>query len=105
MLFCTGKGEYFVRSVCAYDISARMQYGGASLKQAAHDCIHDGMRKTVVPPGEYMSVCFVLPCAVRRLEVVGVCRVCVKRVLRSHRSRFGLLFGCCCILCTIALPA
>jgi hypothetical protein len=76
MLVCnTGKGEYFVRSVCAYDISARMQYGGASLKQAAHDCIHDGMRKTVVPPGEYMSVCFVVRCTVRSLEVVSVCRV------------------------------
>jgi hypothetical protein len=54
-----------VRSVCAYDISARMQYGGASLKQAAHDCIHDGMRKTVVPPGEYMSVC--LLCLAQRV--------------------------------------
>lgn len=31
----TGDGEYFIRSVVAYDISAMMQYGGKSLKDAA----------------------------------------------------------------------
>jgi isoaspartyl peptidase/L-asparaginase-like protein (Ntn-hydrolase superfamily) len=47
-----GKGEYFVRSVCAYDVSARMLYGNASLQQAAHDTVHNGVRRTVVPEGE-----------------------------------------------------
>jgi beta-aspartyl-peptidase (threonine type) len=31
---CTGHGEYFIRSVVAYDVSARMQYGGESLQRA-----------------------------------------------------------------------
>ena len=31
----TGTGEYFIRSVVAHDISAMMQYGGKSLKEAA----------------------------------------------------------------------
>lgn len=45
-----GKGEMFVRSVAAYDISARMQYGGLSLKQAAHDAVHCGTRSSAVAP-------------------------------------------------------
>ena len=32
---CTGDGEYFIRSVVAHDIAARMLYGGKSLKEAA----------------------------------------------------------------------
>jgi beta-aspartyl-peptidase (threonine type) len=32
---CTGDGEYFIRTVVAHDVSARMQYGGKSLVQAA----------------------------------------------------------------------
>lgn len=35
----TGKGEFFIRSVVAYDISALMQYGGLSLQQAADSVI------------------------------------------------------------------
>lgn len=31
----TGTGEHFIRTVLAYDIAARMQYGGASLADAA----------------------------------------------------------------------
>ncbi len=31
---CTGYGEYFIRSVVAYDISCLMEYGGLSLKDA-----------------------------------------------------------------------
>jgi len=31
----TGHGEYFIRSVAAYDISALMEYGGLSLNEAA----------------------------------------------------------------------
>jgi beta-aspartyl-peptidase (threonine type) len=34
---CTGQGEYFLRGVVAYDISARMSYLGASLEQAVRD--------------------------------------------------------------------
>jgi beta-aspartyl-peptidase (threonine type) len=32
---CTGHGEYFIRSVVAYDISALMEYKNVSLKEAA----------------------------------------------------------------------
>ncbi|HDO06552.1 MAG TPA: isoaspartyl peptidase/L-asparaginase [Bacteroidetes bacterium] len=33
---CTGYGEYFIRNVVAYDISALMKYSGLSLKEAAN---------------------------------------------------------------------
>jgi beta-aspartyl-peptidase (threonine type) len=36
---CTGEGEYFLRGVVAYDISARMAYLGASLEQAVRDTV------------------------------------------------------------------
>ncbi len=32
---CTGLGEFFIRAGTAHDISARMRYGGASLREAA----------------------------------------------------------------------
>ena len=35
----TGHGEYFIRNVVAYDISARMKYKGASLEEAANNTI------------------------------------------------------------------
>src|SRR3546814_10622959 len=31
----TGTGEMFIRAVAAYDVAARMEYGGASLQAAA----------------------------------------------------------------------
>ncbi|MBW8051454.1 MAG: isoaspartyl peptidase/L-asparaginase [Cytophagales bacterium] len=40
----TGHGEYFIRSVVAYDISALMEYKGASLEKAANEVI---MKKLV----------------------------------------------------------
>jgi L-asparaginase / beta-aspartyl-peptidase len=36
---CTGDGEYFIRSVVAYDIAAMMKYKGMPLKEAAHAAI------------------------------------------------------------------
>lgn len=36
---CTGWGEYFIRNVVAYDISARMEYKGLSLVKAAHEVV------------------------------------------------------------------
>jgi beta-aspartyl-peptidase (threonine type) len=35
----TGDGEFFIRSVLAHDVSARMAYGGASLATAARDAL------------------------------------------------------------------
>jgi beta-aspartyl-peptidase (threonine type) len=37
---CTGQGEYFIRNVVAYDISARMEYKGQSLIEAAGDVVN-----------------------------------------------------------------
>ena len=42
---CTGQGEYFIRNVVAYDISARMEYKGSSLEKAAHKVILDKLVK------------------------------------------------------------
>ena len=36
---CTGQGEYFIRGVIAYDVAARMQYKGSSVKNAAEHVI------------------------------------------------------------------
>jgi len=36
----TGHGEYFIRAVSAYDLSAMMEYRGLSLQQAAEVAIH-----------------------------------------------------------------
>ncbi|MEZ4775667.1 MAG: isoaspartyl peptidase/L-asparaginase [Bacteroidia bacterium] len=38
---CTGHGEYFIRNVIAYDVSALMEYGGKTLPEAADYVIHD----------------------------------------------------------------
>ncbi|HLN55557.1 MAG TPA: isoaspartyl peptidase/L-asparaginase [Bacteroidales bacterium] len=36
---CTGDGEYFIRSVAAYDISAMIEYAGLTLKEACEKVI------------------------------------------------------------------
>ncbi|CAN5193844.1 isoaspartyl peptidase/L-asparaginase [soil metagenome] len=36
---CTGHGEYFMRSVTAYDVAARMKYAGQSINDAANASI------------------------------------------------------------------
>jgi beta-aspartyl-peptidase (threonine type) len=41
----TGHGEYFIRSVVAYDISAMMEYGKLSLKEAADKVVMDKLVK------------------------------------------------------------
>lgn len=38
---CTGWGEFFIRYAVAYDVHARMAYGGASLEEAADAVIHN----------------------------------------------------------------
>lgn len=37
---CTGHGEYFIRYAVAHDVSARMLYQGATIKDAAQTVIH-----------------------------------------------------------------
>ena len=36
---CTGSGEFFIRGVVAYDVSALMEYKGMTLEQAANEVI------------------------------------------------------------------
>jgi beta-aspartyl-peptidase (threonine type) len=42
---CTGHGEYFIRAVAAYDLSALMEYGGRSLTDAADHLVLEKLRK------------------------------------------------------------
>ena len=42
---CTGQGEYFIRTVAAHDIAARMEYGNKSLAEAAHTVLFDNIGK------------------------------------------------------------
>jgi beta-aspartyl-peptidase (threonine type) len=40
---CTGSGEMFIRVAAAYDVCARMAYGGASLHTATHAVVHEAL--------------------------------------------------------------
>jgi isoaspartyl peptidase/L-asparaginase-like protein (Ntn-hydrolase superfamily) len=40
----TGEGEYFLRAVLAYDIAARVAYGGRRLRDAASKSLHERLR-------------------------------------------------------------
>lgn len=42
---CTGHGEFFIRSVVAYDISCLMEYKGLSLKEACDIVVHNKLVK------------------------------------------------------------
>ena len=42
---CTGHGEYFIRSVVAYDIGALMEYKNMTVKEAADEVIHRKLPK------------------------------------------------------------
>ena len=41
---CSGHGEYFIRNVVAYDVSAMMEYRGIPLEEAAKIVIHDKLK-------------------------------------------------------------
>jgi L-asparaginase / beta-aspartyl-peptidase len=42
---CTGSGEYFIRNVVAYDISALMKYKGLSVEQAATSVVMEKLKE------------------------------------------------------------
>jgi|AntRauTorcE11898_2_1112593.scaffolds.fasta_scaffold01185_3 beta-aspartyl-peptidase (threonine type) len=42
---CTGHGEYFIRNVSAYDISALMEYKQCSLQEAADYVVHEKLKE------------------------------------------------------------
>jgi L-asparaginase / beta-aspartyl-peptidase len=57
----TGRGEEFIRHVVAYDISARMEYGGCSLQEACRGTVHDKLPSGsggVIAVDKTGSICF-----------------------------------------------
>jgi beta-aspartyl-peptidase (threonine type) len=52
---CTGHGEFFIRNVVAYDLSALIQYKGMSLKDAS-DYLINGKLKSLNAEGGLISV-------------------------------------------------
>lgn len=42
---CTGDGEYFIRCIAAYDVSALLEYKGYSLKEASNEVIINKLKK------------------------------------------------------------
>jgi beta-aspartyl-peptidase (threonine type) len=44
-LSCTGSGEYFMRSVAAYDVSCLMEFKKLSLKEATDEVIHKRVKE------------------------------------------------------------
>jgi beta-aspartyl-peptidase (threonine type) len=42
---CTGSGEYFIRGVVAYEVSALMEFKNLSLQDAANEVIHHRIKK------------------------------------------------------------
>lgn len=40
---CTGSGEMFIRTVAAYDVCARMRYGGQTLEQATQAVVQEAL--------------------------------------------------------------
>jgi beta-aspartyl-peptidase (threonine type) len=42
---CTGDGEYFIRSVAAYDVSALLEYKHVSLKEATNEVVMNKLKK------------------------------------------------------------
>lgn len=42
---CTGHGEYFIRNVVGYDVSAMMEYAGKNLQEATDTIIHEKLKQ------------------------------------------------------------
>jgi L-asparaginase / beta-aspartyl-peptidase len=41
---CTGNGEFFIRNVVAYDVSARLEYRGQSIQEASREIINSELK-------------------------------------------------------------
>ena len=48
---CTGQGEIFIRRVAAYDLAARMHYGGQTLEDAANALVFDTLASHKIGAG------------------------------------------------------
>jgi L-asparaginase / beta-aspartyl-peptidase len=53
---CTGWGEYFIRNAAAYDVHARMAYGGRRLSEAAHEVIFDTLHTQIPESGGLVAI-------------------------------------------------
>jgi len=53
---CTGWGEYFIRHVAAYDVQARMRYGGETLAEATRGVIWDTLDDVVPGSGGLVAI-------------------------------------------------
>ena len=42
---CTGNGEYFIRAVAAHNVSALMEYGNQTLKEAVKKVVHENLKE------------------------------------------------------------
>jgi beta-aspartyl-peptidase (threonine type) len=42
---CTGEGEYFIRSVVAYDIAAMVKYLHLDVEEAAHEVVNGQLKE------------------------------------------------------------
>ena len=48
---CTGQGEIFIRRVAAYDLAARISYGGQGLEEAARTLVFDTLASHAIGAG------------------------------------------------------
>ncbi len=48
---CTGQGEIFIRRVAAYDVAARMSYGGQTLEQASNTLVFETLKSHGIGAG------------------------------------------------------
>ena len=48
---CTGQGEIFIRRVAAYDLAARMHYGGQALQDAANALVYETLASHKIGAG------------------------------------------------------
>lgn len=53
---CTGWGEYFLRNAVAYDVHARMAYGGASLSEAVRGVVFGTLEEQVPGAGGLIAI-------------------------------------------------
>lgn len=73
---CTGDGEYFIRTVAAYDICALMNYGKLSLKEACNEVIN---KKLVSVGGEGGLIAIDKNCNIEMVfNSEGMYRACIK---------------------------
>lgn len=73
---CTGDGEYFIRSVAAYDVSALMEYKGITLKEACDIVVNKKLKKI---KGEGGLIAIDKNCNIQMsFNSKGMYRACIK---------------------------